>query len=154
MLISKLSIGIDERDLSIIKECSVICPIPEGINNSKCALPGIQISLHVKKFISKDKNVSLLIYPLAPHFGSEIYNNYFNEEISKEEWPKSNKEKLTNPTYELVIQINGKKKNAIEVDRGTTQEQAEEICKTQFKIDMNNAKKVIFLQDKLINIVI
>ena len=100
------------------------------------------------------KNVSLLIYPLAPHFGSEIYNNYFNEEISKEEWPKSNKEKLTNPTYELVIQINGKKKNAIEVDRGTTQEQAEEICKTQFKIDMNNAKKVIFLQDKLINIVI
>ena len=100
------------------------------------------------------KNVSLLTYPLAPHFGSEIYNNYFNEEISKEEWPKSNKEKLTNPTYELVIQINGKKKNAIEVDRGTTQEQAEEICKTQFKIDMNNAKKVIFLQDKLINIVI
>ena len=100
------------------------------------------------------KNVSLLVYPLAPHFGSEIYNNYFNEEISKEEWPKSNKEKLTNPTYELVIQINGKKKNAIEVDRGTTQEQAEEICKTQFKIDMNNAKKVIFLQDKLINIVI
>ncbi len=100
------------------------------------------------------KNVSLLVYPLAPHFGSEIYNNYFNEEISKEEWPKSNKEKLTNPTYELVIQINGRKKNAIEVDRGTTQEQAEEICKTQFKIDMNNAKKVIFLQDKLINIVI
>ena len=100
------------------------------------------------------KHVSLLVYPLAPHFGSEIYNNYFNEEISKEEWPKSNKEKLTNPTYELVIQINGKKKNAIEVDRGTTQEQAEEICKTQFKIDMNNAKKVIFIQDKLINIVI
>jgi len=100
------------------------------------------------------KNVSLLIYPLAPHFGSEIYNNYFNEEISKEEWPKSNKEKLTNPTYELVIQINGKKKNAIEVDRGTTQEQAEEICKNQFKIDVNKAKKVIFLQDKLINIVI
>ena len=100
------------------------------------------------------KHVSLLVYPLAPHFGSEIYNNYFNEEISKEEWPNSNKEKLTNPTYELVIQINGKKKNAIEVDRGTTQEQAEEICKTQFKIDMNNAKKVIFLQDKLINIVI
>ena len=100
------------------------------------------------------RGVSLLVYPLAPHFGSEVYNNYFNEEISKEEWPKPNKEKLTNPTYELVIQINGKKKNAIEVDRGITQEQAEEICKTQFKIDIGNAKKVIFLQDKLINIVI
>ena len=36
-LISKLCIGMDESDFSIIKECSVICPIPEGINNSKCA---------------------------------------------------------------------------------------------------------------------
>ena len=116
------------------------------LNNTKL------ISSQLKEEIIKQ--VSLLVYPLAPHFGSEIYNNYFNEEISKEVWPKSNKEKLTNPTYELVIQINGKKKNAIEVDWGTTQEQAEEICKTQFKIDMNNAKKVIFLQDKLINIVI
>ena len=99
------------------------------------------------------KNICLLIYPLAPHFGSEKYKNYFNEEINNQTWPKFNKEKLANPTYELVIQINGKKKNAIEVDRGITQEQAEEICKNQFNIDIVNAKKVIFLQDKLINIV-
>ena len=32
-LISKLSIGIKESDFSIIKECSVIWPVPEGINN-------------------------------------------------------------------------------------------------------------------------
>ena len=110
------------------------------------------ISSDLKDQIIRD--VCLLIYPLAPHFGSEIYSNYFNDEISKEDWVKPNKEKLTNPTYELVIQINGKKKNAIEVDRGTTQEQAEEICKTQFNIEINDAKKVIFLEDKLINIVI
>tara|TARA_B100000579_G_scaffold265497_1_gene218960 strand:- start:158 stop:2593 length:2436 start_codon:yes stop_codon:yes gene_type:complete len=110
------------------------------------------ISLNLKNQIIK--YVSLLIYPLAPHFGSEIYNYYFNEEISNEEWPKSNKDKLTNPRFELVIQINGKKKNAIEVDRGITQEEAEELCKTQFKIEINEAKKVIFLPNKLINIVI
>ena len=110
------------------------------------------ISLNLKNQIIK--YVALLIYPLAPHFGSEIYNSYFKEEISNEEWPKSNKEKLTNPRFELVIQINGKKKNAIEVDRGITQEEAEEICKNQFKIEINEAKKVIFLPNKLINIVI
>ena len=116
------------------------------LNNTKLISPDL------KDQIIRD--VCLLIYPLAPHFGSEIYNNYFNDEISKEDWVKPNKEKLTNPTYELVIQINGKKKNAIEVDRGTTQEEAEEICKTQFNIEINDAKKVIFLEDKLINIVI
>ena len=36
-LISKLFIGMDESDFSIIKKCSVIWPIPGGINNSKCA---------------------------------------------------------------------------------------------------------------------
>ena len=116
------------------------------LNNTKLISPDL------KDQIIRD--VCLLIYPLAPHFGSEIYNNYFNDEISKEDWVKPNKEKLTNPTYELVIQINGKKKNAIEVDRGTTQGEAEEICKTQFNIEINDAKKVIFLEDKLINIVI
>ena len=115
--------------------------------------------LNKTEMINKDlkdqivKNICLLIYPLAPHFGSEKYKNYFNEEINNQTWPKFNKEKLENPTYELVIQINGKKKNAIEVDRGITQEQAEEICKNQFNIDIVNAKKVIFLEDKLINIV-
>ena len=115
--------------------------------------------LNKTEMINKDlkdqivKNICLLIYPLAPHFGSEKYKNYFNEEINNQTWPKFNKEKLANPTYELVIQINGKKKNAIEVDRGITQEQAEEICKNQFNIDIVNAKKVIFLEDKLINIV-
>ena len=116
------------------------------LNNTKL------ISSNLKDQIIR--GVCLLIYPLAPHFGSEIYSNYFKDEISKEDWVKPNKEKLTNPTYELVIQINGKKKYAIEVDSGTTKEQAEEICKTQFKIEINKAKKVIFLEDKLINIVI
>ena len=60
-----------------------------------------------------------MIYPLAPHFGSEKYKNYFNEEINNESWPKFNKEKLANPTYELVVQINGKTKKVIEMKRDT-----------------------------------
>ena len=99
-------------------------------------------------------NLTLLAYPLAPHFAAEVFNKYFDKEITDQIWPKSNKDKLNNPTYELVIQINGKKKHAIELNTGSSQEEVEKICIEKFDINTKEAKKVIFLEDKLINIVI
>ena len=99
-------------------------------------------------------NFTLLVYPLAPHFAAEVFNKYFDKEITDQIWPKSNKDKISNPTYELVIQINGKKKHAIELNTGSSQEEVEKICIEKFDINTKEAKKIIFLEDKLINIVI
>ena len=111
-----------------------------------------EIPLKLKELIIS--NLTLLVYPLAPHFGAEVFNKYFDKEITDQIWPKSNKDKLNNPTYELVIQINGKKKHAIELNSGSSQEEVEKICIEKFDINTKEAKKVIFLEDKLINIVI
>ena len=89
-----------------------------------------------------------------PHLNFESIEQYFDKEITDQIWPKSNKDKLNNPTYELVIQINGKKKHAIELNTGSSQEEVEKICIEKFDINTKEAKKVIFLEDKLINIVI
>ena len=88
---------------------------------------------------------------MLPHFANECLSMIKAKNFK---WPEYDTSMLKEETINVVIQINGKKKNAIEVDRGITQEQAEEICKNQFEIDIDNAKKVIFLEDKLINIVI
>ena len=111
-----------------------------------------EIPLKLKELIIS--NLTLLVYPLAPHFGAEVFNKYFDKEITDQIWPKSNKDKINNPTYELVIQINGKKKHAIELNTGSSQEEVEKICIEKFDINTKEAKKVIFLEDKLINIVI
>ena len=111
-----------------------------------------EIPLKLKELIIS--NLTLLVYPLAPHFGAEVFNKYFDKEITDQIWPKSNKDKLNNPTYELVIQINGKKKHAIELNTGSSQEEVEKICIEKFDINTKEAKKIIFLEDKLINIVI
>ncbi len=111
-----------------------------------------EIPLKLKELIIS--NLTLLVYPLAPHFAAEVFNKYFDKEITDQIWPKSNKDKLNNPTYELVIQINGKKKHAIELNTGSSQEEVEKICIEKFHINTKEAKKVIFLEDKLINIVI
>ena len=111
-----------------------------------------EIPLKLKELIIS--NLTLLVYPLAPHFAAEVFNKYFDKEITDQIWPKSNKDKLNNPTYELVIQINGKKILAIELYSGSSQEEVEKICIEKFDINTKEAKKVIFLEDKLINIVI
>ena len=111
-----------------------------------------EIPLKLKELIIS--NLTLLVYPLAPHFAAEVFNKYFDKEITDQIWPMSNKDKLNNPTYELVIQINGKKKHAIELNSGSSQEEVEKICIEKFDINTKEAKKVIFLEDKLINIVI
>ena len=96
-----------------------------------------EIPLKLKELIIS--NLTLLVYPLAPHFAAEVFNKYFDKEITDQIWPKSNKDKLNNPTYELVIQINGKKKHAIELNTGSSQEEVEKICIEKF--DINKTKE-------------
>ena len=94
-----------------------------------------------------------LLYPFSPHISSEIYDLYLNKDISTLDWPTYEESNLTNPTYELVVQINGKKKFTKVVNTGTSQEGAEEICKDEFNLDLSDFKKVIFVEDKIINFI-
>ena len=99
------------------------------------------------------RSVLILLYPMSPHIASEIFQDYFDGDISQEKWPTFDETKLENPVYELVIQINGKKKHAINVKTGIEEDEVKEICKANFDIDFSNAKKIVFIKDKLINIV-
>ena len=76
-----------------------------------------------------------------------------NKDISTLDWPTYDESNLTNPTYELVVQINGKKKFTKVVNTGTSQEDAEKICKDEFNLDVSDFKKVIFVEDKIINFI-
>ena len=105
---------------------------------------------------SKDmiiKNISILLFPMAPHIASEAYENYFGEDLIKVKWPQVDTENLKDPTYELVIQINGKKRFTRETDIGLEQTEIEKICKEDFNMNTSNFKKIIYIQDKIINFV-
>lgn len=110
-----------------------------------------EVTSEVKKeFI---QNICLLLNPFAPHISSEIFYDYFKSDITKFSWPQVDKEKTENPTFELVVQINGKKKHAIEVSTGLQQAEVEELCFLNFELSINEFSKVIFVKDKIINFV-
>ncbi len=94
-----------------------------------------------------------LLYPFSPHISSEIYNLFSKKDISTIKWPEFDESNLSNPTYELVIQLNGKKKFTKVVNTGISQEEAEEICEVTFDIKASEYKKVIFVEDKIINFI-
>ena len=94
-----------------------------------------------------------LLYPFSPHISSEIYNLYSKKDISSLKWPEFDESNLSNPTYELVIQLNGKKKFTKVVNTGTSQEEAEKACELAFNIKSSDYKKVIFVEDKIINFI-
>jgi leucyl-tRNA synthetase len=109
------------------------------------------ISKETKEYIIF--NICNLLYPFAPHISSELYDLHSNRNIAQFTWPKYDEANLTNPTYELVVQINGKKRHTKVINTGTTQEEAEKICETEFEIEKKNYKKIIFVKDKIINFI-
>jgi len=109
------------------------------------------ISLSTKNLVIS--KFTRLLHPLSPHISAEVYNSIFEKDITKESWPEFDENYLTNPTFELVVQLNGKKKFAIEVSTGITQDEAEKICKENFDLNADEYSKIIFIRDKIINFV-
>jgi leucyl-tRNA synthetase len=109
------------------------------------------ISLSTKNLVIS--KFTRLLHPLSPHISAEVFSSIFEKDITKESWPEFDENYLTNPTFELVVQLNGKKKFAIEVSTGITQDEAEKICKENFDLNADGYSKIIFIRDKIINFV-
>lgn len=109
-------------------------------------------------YITKEELRKFLVVlnPLAPHITSEIYENVFGGNILDEEWPKYDENKLEKNEIQFPIQINGKMKGVMMVDRNISKEEMLEKIKSEGKhqIDFDNIKKVIFIPGKIINIIV
>lgn len=108
-------------------------------------------------YITKEELRKFLVVlnPLAPHITSELYENVFGKDILDEEWPKYDENKLEKNEIQFPIQINGKMKGTLCVDRNISKEEMLEKIKAdgRYQIDFDNIKKVIFIPGKIINII-
>lgn len=100
-----------------------------------------------------------ILAPYAPHIAEEIYNVLGNKSsITQVDWPEYDEEKLVDDEIELVVQVNGKVRDKITVPAGITEEDAKEKALASTKIqkytDGKEIRKVIFIQGKLISIVV
>ena len=115
-------------------------------------------SLSKEEFINKEmfEGFLKLLNPICPFITEELWEKLgHNKTISFEPWPKFDETKLVEDTIELPIQINGKVRAKINVLKTLSEEEIKNLALQEVKSYTENGyKKLIYVKNRLINIVI
>ena len=101
------------------------------------------------------------IHPIAPHISEYLWQgfaqNILNENIDSS-WPKFDSKLMEASSFQLVVQINGKVRGKISLDKGLDQKEIEEAAKSieniRNNIEGKEIRKVIYIKEKIINFVL
>ncbi|MFC4388822.1 leucine--tRNA ligase [Gracilibacillus marinus] len=99
-----------------------------------------------------------LLSPVAPHVAEEIWQLLgHNETIAYQEWPSFDEAKLVEDEVEIVVQILGKVRAKLMVNKSATKEEIEQIALNDpsivERLEGKTIRKVIVVPQKLVNIV-
>jgi leucyl-tRNA synthetase len=154
--------GEEISEMHIYEINNLIKKVSDDIENLKLNTAIAACMSFIKK-IKEDKYITkeelriflILLNPLAPHITSEMYEIVFYKDILEDSWPVCEERYLTKDVINLPIQINGKMKRTIEISVDDNQDQIiNEIKNIYPELINGEIKKVIFIRDKIINIII
>jgi leucyl-tRNA synthetase len=137
------------RDLEIIKFNTIIAAFMEFVN----------LAFEEKKIGKKElERFLVLLFPFAPHASEELWSQLGHKEsISSEKWPEPDPKLIEEGVVTLVVQVNGKVRDKIEVDADISEEEAKDLAisreKIKNRVSGKEIKNIIFVPGKLINIV-
>jgi len=105
------------------------------------------------------ETLALLIAPLAPHSADELWESLGRSGMTYHaDWPVAQPHLAVDDEVTLAIQVNGKLRDTITVSKGLSEEQAKDAAlaseKVQPHIEGKTIRKVIYVQDKLVSIVV
>ena len=116
---------------------------------------------HVNKDLRREALMKfcILLAPFAPHISDEIWHLIGNSKsVHLEQWPVFDEDALKENSYELVIQINGKVRDKINVEINISDDEIKEktLIRPNVKkwIDKKTIRKIIIVKGRIINIVV
>ena len=99
-----------------------------------------------------------LLFPFAPHLCSEVYEWLEGKRVWEQPWPEADPELLERDTYMLVVQVNGKLRDRIEVAADTAEPELVELAKSsdnvRRQLDGKAIVKEIVVPGRLVNLVV
>jgi len=75
-----------------------------------------------------------LIFPFAPHTGSDVYDMLTGDRVWEEPWPAADLSMLERDTVEVVLQVNGKLRGRIQAPADATREALEALARDNERI--------------------
>ena len=114
--------------------------------------------------VSSVVNLLQVLNPFAPHLTEELnarlaraFDSVSSDELANREWPEVNEDYLHEDEIKIVLQVNGKVRDNINVPAEADKEEVETLAleseKVQSFIEGNTVRKVIVVPGRLVNIV-
>ncbi len=152
--IAKVSGDIGER----FRFNTAISAIMELVNDAYLAkdeLYRTEEGKGVLRFMAE--TVVKLLDPFAPHISSELWQRLGRERLWREPWPAADEQYLEAETYELVVQVNGKLRDRVQVPAGASNEELLAAARASDKVarhtEGRNIVKEIVVPGRLVNLV-
>ncbi|OGY68846.1 MAG: leucine--tRNA ligase [Candidatus Harrisonbacteria bacterium RIFOXYD1_FULL_40_9] len=102
-----------------------------------------------------------LIAPFAPHIAEELWRNVLKNTMSvhgKNNWPEADVRYKQSKTISFVVQVNGKVRDVISVERGIEKDKVLSLLKQNSKIQAllkdRKMRNIVFVRDRLLNFVV
>lgn len=142
-----------EKDIERLRYNTAIAKIMEFINWY------VENEKHFNKEERKKvfKTLALVMAPFAPFITEEMWTELGNEDsVHNQEWPSFDEKLAKGNEVTIAVQINGKTRDTIMVPSGASQERVEKVVKNTNakKYLEKGSKKVIFVEDRIINYII
>ncbi|TAN61561.1 leucine--tRNA ligase [bacterium] len=101
----------------------------------------------------------IMLSPIAPHFCEELWQGLGNaQSILKANWPKYDPSLLVEENITIVIQVNGKVRGTIAVNKDISEDKLKEACLNDEAVKKwlkdSAVKKIVVVPGKLVNIVV
>jgi leucyl-tRNA synthetase len=104
------------------------------------------------------ETVVSLIQPYAPHITEELWQRLGHERLWEQPWPVANQTLLERDTFELVVQVNGRVRDRLEVATDLPEaeliEQAKASPRVQAHLDGKEIRQAIVVPRRLVNFVV
>jgi len=118
-------------------------------------------AVYKEEFLPREYAIGFakILSPLAPHLAEELWENLgFKNTISYEAWPTYDEELTKESLITLVVQVNGKVRDKLEIEHGLDNELIKELAlnspKIKELIGEKLVKKIIVVPNKLVSIVL
>jgi leucyl-tRNA synthetase len=101
----------------------------------------------------------LLIAPLAPHLAEELWAKLGHKSsIHTESWPEYDERQIVEENFTLIIQVNGKLRDTLELPRSVSEEEVRRLILAREKIKSalqgKEPRTIIYVPHRIANIVI
>jgi leucyl-tRNA synthetase len=113
---------------------------------------------HTEAWEEAVETLLLLLAPFAPHIAEELWHRIGHEEsVHLQPWPEWDEEVAAEETITLIVQVNGRVRDRIEVPAGIDDAEAERLARESESVlrhtEGQEIVKVIVVPGRLVNIV-